>query len=186
MAPSWQDLILKQLGRAAQDVVREVSRQASAAARKAAGATRPPSTDRGAPKLSRRYPGDYRGRPSIAYDPHTGSLPDPGEVVWAWVPYEDDHQQGKDRPVLLIGRDGDWFLGVYLSSTDHEADADQEAAAGRHWTEVGTGAWDAKRRESYARVDRIVRVHPDDVRGRAEKLDKVRFDRIAAAIRRHT
>jgi len=185
VAPSWQDLLLKQLGRVAQDAVREITRQAGAAAKKATGTTRPPSQDRSAPKLSRRYPGDYRGRPPISYDPHTGALPDPGEVVWAWVPYEDDAGQGKDRPVLLIGRDGDWFLGAYLSSTDHDADATQEEAAGRHWVEVGTGAWDTRRRASFARVDRIVRVHPDDVRGRAEKLDKPRFDKVAAGVRRY-
>lgn len=185
MAPSWQDLILTSLGKAAQDAIREVQRQATAVQRKATGTTRTPSTDRGAPKLSRRYPGDYRGRPPISYDPHTGKLPDPGEVVWAWVPYEDDAKQGKDRPVLLVGREGDWFLGVYLSSTDRDADEAQEKSVGRHWVKVGTGAWDTRRRESHARVDRVVRIHPDDVRGRAEKLDKVRFDRVAAGIRKY-
>ena len=29
-------------------------------------------------------------------------MADPGEVVWGWVPYEDDPAQGKDRPVLLL------------------------------------------------------------------------------------
>ncbi|GAB5080487.1 hypothetical protein ARTHROSP310_36360 [Arthrobacter sp. AD-310] len=24
--------------------------------------------------------------------------PDPGEVVWTWVPYQEDHGRGKDRP----------------------------------------------------------------------------------------
>ena len=41
----------------------------------------------------------------VAYNPRTDGKPDPGEVVWAWVPYEEDASQGKDRPVLLIGRD---------------------------------------------------------------------------------
>jgi hypothetical protein len=49
---------------------------------------------------------------------------------------------------------------------------------------IGTGAWDARRRPTQARVDRIVRIHPDDVRGRAEKLDKTRFDKVAAGIRK--
>ncbi len=42
----------------------------------------------------------------IAYAPKPDGRPDPGEVVWAWVPYEDDPNQGKDRPVLLVARDG--------------------------------------------------------------------------------
>ena len=133
-----------------------------------------------------RYPGDYPGMPQVSYSPVPGKNPDPGEVVWTWVPYEEDHAKGKDRPVVLVGRDGDWLLGVPLSSVDHEADADQEAGEGRHWTAVGTGAWDSKRRPSQARVDRVIRVHPDDVRGRAEKLDKPRFDKVAAAVRRWT
>ena len=41
------------------------------------------------------------------YSPDTDGEADPGEVVWAWVPYEDDPAQGKDRPVLLIARDGE-------------------------------------------------------------------------------
>ena len=38
------------------------------------------------------------------YAPEIDGEPDPGEVVWAWVPYEDDPSQGKDRPVLVLGR----------------------------------------------------------------------------------
>lgn len=182
MAPSWQDLLLKSLGQAAENAMREVSRQASAAAKKATGTTRPASNDRSAPGLSRRYPGDYRGRPPISYDPHTGKLPDPGEVVRAWVPDEDDTKKGKDRSVLLVGRNGDWFLGVYLAAAD---DADgPDAMTGERWVPVGTGAWDTRRRTFSARVDRVVRIHPDDVTGRSEKLDKVRFDKVAAGIRK--
>lgn len=183
---SITDQLLGSLGRIAQDVVRTATRQATGAVRKATGVRREPSNDRHAPKLGNRYPGDYKGRPQITYSPHTGKLPDPGEVVWAWVPFEEDHHQGKERPVLLIGRDGDWLLGVPLSSVDHDADAKQEAGEGRHWIAVGTGAWDSKKRASQARVDRVVRVHPDDIRSRAEKLDKPRFDKVAAGIRRWT
>jgi hypothetical protein len=183
---SLTDQLLGSLGRIAQDVLRTATRQATGAVRKATGGRREPSSDRHAPKLSNKYPGDFTGRPQITYAPHTGKTPDPGEVVWAWVPFEEDHRQGKDRPVLLIGRDGDWLLGVPLSSVDHDADSEQEAGEGRHWTAVGTGAWDSRRRPSQARVDRVIRVHPDDVRGRAEKLDKTRFDKVAAAVRRWT
>ena len=183
--PSVADQLWKSFGRIADDVVRAATRQATSAVRRASGGRRPPSDDRHAPKLSNRYPGDYRGRPSIRYAPHTGKLPDPGEVVWAWVPYEENRRQGKDRQVLLIGRDGDWLLGCPLSSVDHDLDAEQEEAAGRHWVAIGSGAWDSRRRCSQVRVDRVVRIHPDDVRGRAEKLDKERFDKVAAGVRRY-
>jgi hypothetical protein len=175
---SIPDQLLGSLNRIAKDVLRTAVRQATGTVRKASGASRPSSDDRHAPKLSIRYPGDFKGRPQITYAPHTGKTPDPGEVVTAWVPDEEDHKEGKDRPVLLIGRDGDWLLGVVLSIAGAEADQDG------HWVTIGTGAWDARRRPSQARVDRIVRIHPDDVRGRAEKLDKTRFDKVAAGIRR--
>src|SRR6476469_6178015 len=40
------------------------------------------------------------------YAPEADGEPDPGEVVWAWVPYEEDASQGKDRPVLLLDTAG--------------------------------------------------------------------------------
>ncbi|MGH3372220.1 MAG: hypothetical protein ACRDPR_19715, partial [Nocardioidaceae bacterium] len=55
---------------------------------------------------------------SAAYAPRRDGEPDPGEVVWAWVPYEDDPARGKDRPVLVIGRDGSLLLALQLSSQD--------------------------------------------------------------------
>ena len=43
-----------------------------------------------------------KGESSSAYAPEIDGEPDPGEVVWAWVPYEEDPSQGKDRPVLVL------------------------------------------------------------------------------------
>ena len=48
----------------------------------------------------------------MTYAARPDGRPDPGEIVWTWVPFEEDHTQGKDRPVLLIGRDGRWLLGL--------------------------------------------------------------------------
>jgi hypothetical protein len=101
------------------------------------------------------------------------------------VPYEEDHSQGKDRPVLIIGRDADWLLGLPMTSKDHDRDAAQEAAEGRYWVEVGKGPWDTSGRVSEARVNRILRVNPHGVRRVAGRLDKARFDRVAAGVRRH-
>lgn len=56
------------------------------------------------------YPGDFHGVPRMEWAADADGQPDPGEVVWTWVPFEEDHSRGKDRPVLLIGRDGRWLL----------------------------------------------------------------------------
>jgi len=131
------------------------------------------------------YPGDFQGTPNISYepDPGNGNEADPGEIVWTWVPFEEDHSQGKDRPVLVIGRDGRWLLALPLTSKDHDVDADQEARAGRRWTDVGTGPWDNLGRASEVRVDRIVRVDPDRVRREGAVLDERRFNKVADAVR---
>ena len=132
------------------------------------------------------YPGDFRGTPEISYAPNpaNGKVADPGEIVWTWVPFEEDHDQGKDRPVLVIGHDGPWLLALPLSSKDHDQDSGQEARAGRHWADIGLGSWDRRGRASEVRVDRIVRVDPEQVRREGAVLDERRFNQVAAAVRR--
>jgi len=147
--------------------------------------SRVPPKPAGATRPGDGYPGDYAGLPRLTYAPHPGHLADPGEVVWAWVPYEEDHGQGKDRPVLVIGRDGRWLLGLPLSSVDHDADARQEASAGRYWVDLGSGDWDATGRDSHVRVDRIVRLDPDRVRRIGGVVPEATYDRVAAGLRRH-
>ncbi|MEO7447120.1 MAG: type II toxin-antitoxin system PemK/MazF family toxin, partial [Humibacillus sp.] len=66
------------------------------------------------------YPGDATALPTMTYAPRPDGRPDPGEIVWTWVPYEEDHSQGKDRPVLVIGREGDWLVALQLTSKDHD------------------------------------------------------------------
>ncbi|MFW7415663.1 type II toxin-antitoxin system PemK/MazF family toxin [Demequina sp. SO4-18] len=128
------------------------------------------------------YPGDFTGRVDVRYAPAHDGRPDPGEVVWTWVPFEEDHARGKDRPVLLIGRDDPWLLGLQLSSNEHSADSAQEAARGRHWLRIGAGAWDAQRRPSSVRLDRIVRVDPGDVRREGAMLARRTFDDVARSL----
>ncbi|MGB5951372.1 MAG: type II toxin-antitoxin system PemK/MazF family toxin, partial [Ornithinimicrobium sp.] len=110
------------------------------------------------------YAGDYVGVPAMTYAPVADSLPDPGEVVWTWVPYEEDHRRGKDRPVLVIGRHQGLLLALQLTSQDHDRDAEEEARHGRYWIDIGTGEWDRERRPSEARVDRILQLDPSEVR----------------------
>ena len=117
----------------------------------------------------------------LRYSPRRDGLPDPGEVVWAWVPYEDDPSQGKDRPVLVIGTDGRQLLGLQLSSKDHDRDAAQEAHAGRFWMDVGSGPWDAQRRPSEVRLNRLLRLDPSAVRREGAALPRPLFDAVVAA-----
>jgi hypothetical protein len=121
----------------------------------------------------------------IAYDPHPDGEPDPGEVVWTWVPYEDDPQQGKDRPVLLIARDGDRLIALPMTSKDHDRDQRQENRDGRFWFDLGSGPWDPAGRPSEVRLDRLLVVDPADVRREGAVLDETRFDAVAAAVRPH-
>lgn len=147
-------------------------------------ATRPPEP-RTAPPAADEYPGDFAGLPQLDYAPHPDGRPDPGEIVWTWVPYEEDHAKGKDRPVLLVGRDGSWLLGLQLTSKDHDRDAAQERRAGRVWVDIGTGAWDRQRRPSEVRVNRVLRIDPTRVRREGAVLSRERFESVAAAVRAH-
>ncbi len=118
-------------------------------------------------------------RPTWA--PRADGAPDPGEVVWAWVPYEDDPSRGKDRPVLVLDRRGGTLVALMLSSRDHDRDAADEARHGRVWTDVGTGGWDPRRRPSEVRLDRVLRLRVDAVRREGAALDRAVFDRVTRA-----
>ena len=120
-----------------------------------------------------------------SYEPNPDGQPDPGEVVWAWVAYEDDPSQGKDRPVLLVGRDGDDLLGLQLTSKDHDRDAEDEARYGRHWMDVGSGDWDREHRDSEVRLDRLLRLPVTEVRREGAALDRETFDAVVVAAREH-
>jgi hypothetical protein len=121
----------------------------------------------------------------IVYAPKPDGRPDPGEIVWTWVPYEEDPTRGKDRPVLLVARDGDALIGLMLTSKDHHRDHGQEEREGRHWTDIGSGSWDREGRESEVRTDRLIRVDPQNIRREGAVLDEERFNRVASDARRH-
>lgn len=115
----------------------------------------------------------------MSYAPERDGDPDPGEVVWTWVAYEDDPSQGKDRPVLILGWDGALLAGVPLSSKDHtdRRDADE-------WVPVGRGAWDGQGRPSFADAARLLRIDPTAVRREGAALDEQRFREVARAVGR--
>jgi mRNA-degrading endonuclease toxin of MazEF toxin-antitoxin module len=121
---------------------------------------------------------DYPGPVEMSYAPTPDGHPDPGEVVWTWVPYEEDPAVGKDRPVVVIGRaahaPGRELAVVMLSSREHPGDP--------RWLVLGRGAWDAEGRSSSVRLDRVLAVAPTAVRREGAALDRARFERVAAAV----
>lgn len=111
---------------------------------------------------------------NIEYTPCLDGDPDPGEVVWTWVPYEEDPSQGKDRPVVIIGRRGANLLGVPLTSKPH---------ANEQQVTIGQGPWDQAGRTSYAKVERLLDVDPEKVRREGAALDRRHFDAVVAGVR---
>ncbi|MFF2195132.1 type II toxin-antitoxin system PemK/MazF family toxin, partial [Streptomyces sp. NPDC058157] len=103
--------------------------------------------------------------------------PDPGEIVWTWVPFEEADGRGKDRPVLVVAREagGGAVLAVQLSSKRHDAD--------REWVPIGSGPWDSAGRESWVDVDRVLRVHETGMRREACALDRPRFQLVVDRLR---
>ena len=97
--------------------------------------------------------------------------------MWSWVPYEEDHTKGKDRPVLLIGRDGQWLLGLMLTSKDH----DNGNRAG-NYVDIGAGSWDQQGRPSEINVGRIIRLDSEAVRREGAVLEKAQFQEVVRAL----
>jgi hypothetical protein len=120
----------------------------------------------------------------VEYRPRADGRPDPGEVVWAWVPYDEGDGRGKDRPVLVVGRRGGDLVGLMLTSKDHDRDAADEARYGRSWMDVGTGGWDSRGRPSEVRLDRLLTLDPARVRREGAALDRALFERVVEAARR--
>jgi hypothetical protein len=113
---------------------------------------------------------------TIGYAPDLDGAADPGEIVWAWVPFEEDAKRGKDRPLLVVGRAGGELLGLMLSS-QHKRDGEPG------WVAVGSGAWDREGRESFVRLDRVLEVAERGIRREGAVLPRDRFERVADELR---
>ena len=125
------------------------------------------------------------GLPAFSYSPDPDGDADPGEVVWTWVPFEEDPSQGKDRPVLVLARHDNRLVVAQMTSKDHDRDAAQEARWGRFWYDVGTGDWDRQGRPSEVRLDRLLLVEPASVRREGATMNREVFDGVVAALRHH-
>jgi hypothetical protein len=117
----------------------------------------------------------HRAR-KLVYSPDLDGRADPGEIVWTWVTYEDDPTRGKDRPVLVVGRDRGTLLGLMLSSQHRHA-------ADRDWVGIGTGSWDNDGRPSWVRLDRVLDVPEEGIRREGAILGRAMFDVVAARLR---
>jgi hypothetical protein len=123
-----------------------------------------------------------RRNDAIEYDPHLhNGKADPGEVVWGWVPFEEDPSQGKDRPVVVIGERGGELLTLMLTSKDHHRDAEHQAHEHRYWMDVGTGTWDREGRPSEVRLNRLIVLDPHAVRREGSVLPQEIFEKVLVA-----
>ena len=196
--------ILTLLGRTASDAVNDVLTQKSSTASGPSRTTAsdsveprkptPPTQTTRAPKPSLSssspqgvsvYDVSALGLPTFSYSPDPDGDADPGEVVWAWVPFEEDPAQGKDRPVLVLARHETRLVVAQMTSKDHDRDAAQEARWGRFWHDVGSGDWDRRGRPSEVRLDRLLLVEPASVRREGATMNREVFDGVVAALRRH-
>ena len=112
---------------------------------------------------------------SISYEPQSDGKPDPGEVVWLWIPYKEDASIGKDRPALAVG---------WVPSTPRDDVAVVPLTSKWHAgvLPVGIGSWDGGRQRSYAKVDQIYVVDRIDVRREGATLAKHAFDQVIRAL----
>jgi hypothetical protein len=107
----------------------------------------------------------------MSYSPQTDGAPDPGEVVWTWVPFEENDGRGKDRPVLVVAVEpAGTYLAVQLTSKDHDGQGD--------FVSVGAGGWDGEHRPSWVNLDRVIRVHEGGMRREAAALPREPFERV--------
>ncbi len=129
----------------------------------------------GRPVTKTSFPTAQRAR-KVTYAPDLDGRADPGEIVWTWVVYEDDPTRGKDRPVLVVGRDRSVLLGLMLSSQErHGGDRD--------WVAIGSGDWDYEGRPSWVRLDRVLDVPEEGIRREGAILERETFEVVAARLR---
>ncbi len=141
----------------------------------AAAAPQPPAVTAGRPVTSTSFPTAQRAR-KLVYAPDLDGRADPGEIVWTWVVYEDDPTRGKDRPVLVVGRDRRVLLGLMVSSQERHAED-------RDWIGIGSGAWDYEGRPSWVRLDRVLDVPEESIRREGAILDREIFEVVAERLR---
>ena len=113
----------------------------------------------------------------IGYAPDRDGAPDAGEIIWTWVPYEENDGRGKDRPVLVIGRESaERVYAVRMTSKPHDGDRD--------YLSIGSGGWDGQGRQSWVDIEQLYSVHDRGMRREAAVLDRERYKHVVAALMR--
>lgn len=174
--------------RAIRSATRNLTNRSDGSARKADSPTAGNGASRGGDVLSATddaivYDVSRWGMPEFRHSPSGDGDADPGEVVWTWVPFEDDPSQGKDRPVIALARRGNNVVLAQMTSKDHDrGNPGEPDHLGRVWFDIGTGSWDRKGRESEVRIDRLLIAHKDSIRREGAVLDKTRFTQLVDAI----
>ena len=140
-----------------------------------------PAPDGSTPRIGAHtavlLPRPGRGEVQLAYAPRRDGRPDTGEIVWGWVPFEEDPTRGKDRPLLIIAEfDTQHVLAMKLTSRSHDGDRDHVG--------IGMGPWDTRGRASWVDIDQVYRVHRSGIRREAGALPRTTFDRVARVLTR--
>src|ERR1700750_2374783 len=117
--------LLGDLIKTAADVMTSGRRQSGTPSREAGrrGRRRPASTPtaRSSSSSPAAAPPGNHGPVRMSSSPQTHGAPDPGEVVWTWVPFEENDGRGKDRPVLVVAVEprGTYLAGPLTSNDPH-------------------------------------------------------------------
>lgn len=177
MAIDWA-----RMGRKALDMGRRYGPTVAAEVRKrldnsgASAALNREPLGQGRPTTTSTAPTSSRAR-TLVYAPDLDGDADPGEIVWTWVAFEENDGRGKDRPVLVVGREGQRLLGLQLSSqSKHDDD--------NGWLGLGSGPWDSEGRPSWVRLDRVLDVPEKGIRREGAICPKPKFDMVADRLRR--
>jgi hypothetical protein len=163
-------------------ILRQLQRSNTPAAPPSSASPSGPTRPSGRPRPPARTSPASHARPTtptgrkLLYSPQPDGQADPGEIVWTWVAYEDEPSQGKDRPVLVVGRENNALLGLMLSS---QSERDGQS----NWYALGPGGWDRDHKPSWVRLDRVLQVPEDGIRREGAVLDRPRFDAIARQLR---
>jgi hypothetical protein len=154
------------------------------APKRATGPTRPdggvhpggtPSPGQSGPSATAEVDPRRIGKVRMTYSPSRDGAPDPGEIVWTWVPFEERDGRGKDRPVLVVAAEpAGTFLAVQLTSKQRQ---------GADFVPIGSGAWDSAGRPSWVNIDRVFRVHATGMRRESAGLPAQSFTAVEARLR---
>lgn len=127
------------------------------------------------PTATVQVPPPGRDELTITYAPEPDGEPDAGEIVWTWVPYDENDGRGKDRPVLVIARQSDdRVYAIRLTSHAHDGSPD--------YLSIGSGDWDSRGRPSWIDLSAVYSVHERGMRREASALDRRRFATVADAL----